>query len=117
MQFLRHPLTILSFLLFSGLFSLSLYSSWQRNQASSGQVAELEAEIAEMQQSVASLSQQAQTASSSGEMEKIIRDQLLMQKPGEVVMQLPPLSEIEEAEVVVDDALTTREKWWQLLFN
>jgi len=127
MQFLKHPLTILSFILFSGLFSLSLYSSWQRNQASSAQVTRLELEVAEMNLEVTALAEVTSSATSSLSLEKIIRDQLLMQKSGESVMQLlmqksgesvmqlPEITEKMASKVIASPTPQPQAEWLKLL--
>lgn len=117
MNFLKHPLVILSFTLFSVLFSLSLYSNWKRNQATSAQVAKLESEVAEMNSEVALLEDATVAASSSGAVEKIIRDQLLMQKPGEQVLQLPPIQKTEAVAPASQTSEITPWRAWLAVFS
>jgi len=118
MHFLKHPLVILSFTLFSLLFSLSLYSNWKRNQNTASQVALLEEEVQQMSSEVTQLEQAAKSASGSAATEKIIRDQLLMQKSGETVLQLP---EIETEKSVVaatgEKEQTIWQQWREVLFR
>lgn len=116
MQFLRHPLTILSFALLGLLFSLSLYSSWQRNKATSSQVAALETEVEKITQEVQDLSDVAAVASSAGTQEKIIRDQLLMQKEGEIIVQLPEIDLSQVKKIAPSPSPTPWEEWQKVLF-
>lgn len=116
MQWLRHPIAILAFTLFSGLFSLSLYSSWRQNQASGGQVHQLEQQVAQMTQEVASLETEVATASNSATQEKIIRDQLLMQKAGEQVMQIPEITNEAQNYSLVSPSPKPWDEWQEVLW-
>ncbi|MDQ3008321.1 MAG: hypothetical protein M3Q81_01870 [bacterium] len=91
MNYLRHPLTLLVFIILSGLFSLSLYANIQRNRSSTEQAAVLEQEIDKMTSDVSQLEAVVSQATSAANQEKIVRDQLLRQKPGEYVIQLPEI--------------------------
>lgn len=117
MNWLRHPLALLAFTLFSGLFSLSLYSSWRKNQASGGQVATLEQQVTQMTQELTALEKQLDIASSSASQEKIIRDQLLMQKPGERVMQIPDVPVETQTGPTATPSPTAWEEWQKILWE
>lgn len=69
-----------------------------------------------MEQSVTALAEQSQTASSSNQVEQIIRDQLLMQKPGEIVVQLPPLDSTSQTQIPTPEVHSPLSEWFQLLF-
>ena len=89
MRYLGHPIVILIFILLSAIFSISLYSGLERTRTSTEQVGVLEQELSQIASDVSLLEKQVQMASSSAAQEKIIRDELLMQLPGEVVVQMP----------------------------
>jgi len=92
MHYVSHPLVILIFTLLSLLFSFSLYSGLKRTRISTEQVDVLEQEVSQIASDVFQLEQKVKTASSAGAQEKIIRDELLLQLPGEVVIQMPELA-------------------------
>ena len=116
MRYISHPLAIIIFTLLSGLFSLSLYSGLQRTRVSSEQVGVLEQEIAQIASEVSGLEKQVQLASSSAAQEKIIRDELLMQKPGEIVVQMPSLTTTPEPVITTSSEVTPWQQWLELLF-
>lgn len=115
MRLLYHPLTILAFTLLSLIFALSLYSSRAKMRSSTEQISVLEQEIGQMASDVSDLEQQVQTATSSLSQEKIIRDELLMQRQGEIIVQLPPVEEIVVPEPSPSPTLTPWEEWRGLL--
>lgn len=95
MRLLYHPLTILATTLLAVIFALSLYTSRQKMRTSTEQISVLEQEVDQMANEVYQLNYQVQTATSSAAQEKIIRDELLMQKQGEIIVQLPPIDEVK----------------------
>jgi len=89
MRYLNHPLAIIIFTLLSAIFSFSLYSGMRITTNSAEQVAVLEQEIAQSTSEVLVLQEEEKRASSSATQERIIRDELLMLKAGDRVIQMP----------------------------
>ncbi|PIR58848.1 MAG: hypothetical protein COU69_03560 [Candidatus Pacebacteria bacterium CG10_big_fil_rev_8_21_14_0_10_56_10] len=82
---------VLLFLVISAIFFVSLRKTAQRATDSAEYVAELNQEISRLEEEVAELERRLETAQSDFTREKILRDELLLQKPGEQVVKLPPL--------------------------
>ena len=114
MRLLYHPLTLLAFTLLVVIFALSLHTSRQKMKTSTERIAVLEQEVDQMASEVYQLDYQVQTATSSAAQEKIIRDELLMQKPDEIIVQLPP---IDEVKVPMPSPSPSPEPWqeWRML--
>lgn len=116
MRWFLHPLVI-ALLTFAGLvFSYSLIANLQRTRNSTEHLAVLEQEIAEMASEVSGLENQLENAQSTEAQEKIIRDELLMQKPGETLVQLPELSKEDLPLPSPSPTPTPWEEWRELLF-
>jgi len=50
--------------------------------------------------------------------EKIIRDELLLQKPGEYTIQLPPIETTDKTTTIPSSTPTSpRQEWFAILFN
>ena len=116
MKWLQHPLIKVAFTLLSLVFSLSLYSSWKRHQATAQEVKQAEIQVAQLQQQVNQASQEVLSANDSASQEKIIRDELLMQKPGEIVLQIPTVKADEVPLPLPSPSPTNWEKWQKVLF-
>lgn len=116
MRLLYHPLTLLAFTLLSIIFALSLYSSRQKMRTSTEQISVLEQEVDQMASQVSDLELEVQDATSSTAQEKIIRDELLRQKPDEIIVQLPAIEEVKITLPSPSPAPTPWEEWKQLLF-
>jgi cell division protein FtsB len=111
-----HPLAIVVFTLIGAAFSYSLYSSSQKTRISTEQVAVLEQEITEMTSEVSELEQQVEAAQTPEMKEKIIRDQLLMQKDGEIVVQIPDIPESSYKRLTPQPSFEPWDEWEALLF-
>ncbi len=111
-----HPLAILVFTIIGAVFSYSLYSSSQKTRISTEQVAVLEQEIDQMTSEVSELDKQAQAAQTPEMKEKLIRDQLLMQKDGEIVVQIPEIPEFSYNRLQAQPSPEPWDEWEDLLF-
>lgn len=114
MQFLRHPLALLLITLLAGLFSLSLHFSVRKTQISSEQVQLLDQEMNQMASEVSALEDEVKQAGTPEMQEKIIRNELLMQKNGEYVVQLPSTGS-GNANLPPQASLSPWQQWWQML--
>lgn len=116
MRYLSHPLVILIFILLSGLFSFSLYSGLKRTRISTEQVGVLEQELSQIASEVSLLNEQVQTASTSAAQEKIIRDELLMQLPGETIIQMPDVAVTTIPQPTPSPSPSNWEQWRKILW-
>lgn len=112
---LKHPVVALLITIFAVLYYLSLDSSAQKATVSSNTVEELEQEVNQMSNEVAVLEKKLDTANHPVTQEKVIRNELLLQKPGEYVLQLPPI-EVEETPSPTVEKKTPWEEWQTVLF-
>lgn len=106
-KLLFHPVTILVFTVFILAGILSLQRTTREIRSSTETIQNLDQEINQIEGQVADLEAELEHASSEFAKEKIIRDELLMQKPGEFVIQMPPIpSPSPKGEI-----LTVRTPW------
>lgn len=112
---LKHPVVALLITIFAVLYYLSLDSSAQKATVSSNTVEELEQEVNQMSNEVAVLEKKLDTANHPITQEKVIRNELLLQKPGEYVLQLPPI-EVKETPPPTVEKKTPWEEWQAVLF-
>lgn len=87
-----HPLTAFLVTLVALVAVISLQRTVQKTRLSSENTRVLEQEVAKIASEISSLEKQALQAEHSITQEKIIRDELLLQKPGETIVQLPAVS-------------------------
>lgn len=115
MHWFSHPLVIALLTLAGLIFSYSLASNLHRTRSSTEHLSVLEQEIAEMASEVSELEQRASKAQSQEAQEKIIRDELLMQKEGEVIVQLPEINKNDLPLPSPSPSPTPWEEWKELL--
>ncbi|HYD35004.1 MAG TPA: septum formation initiator family protein [Vitreimonas sp.] len=112
---LKHPLTLL-IVLFSTLFILmSLYKTLEKTRSSSEAIGVLEQENVKMASEVSELEARLNQAETSLTQEKIIRNELLMQKPGEYVIQLPEVA-VTENQAQPTPSPSAWQEWKKVLF-
>lgn len=111
-----HPLTLIIFLLISGFFSFSMYQTVQKTQSSEQNLNKLEEEVGKMEQEVQQLENQLGESQSAYTQEKMIRDELLMQKPGEYVVQIPDLPDQTQQMTSIESDQSVWQQWQELLF-
>lgn len=101
------------------VFSISLYKSAQRTNISSQNLESLEQEVAEIEQEVAQLEESLETAKQPLAKEKIIRNELMMQKPGEYVIQIATEELSNQAKKLPNQEknLSPWQEWRQLYFS
>jgi hypothetical protein len=114
-RILFHPITALFVTGVAVLLWISFYLNGREISQSSGIIHELEQKVYQQEQDVKSLEEKVTKAKSPLTQEEIIRDQLLMQKPGEYVVQIPDLPEPVEEVKTVSTPLTPWEQWQELL--
>lgn len=111
---LFHPLTALIITVLAIVFFLSLQTNKNEISRSSDTIHLLEQEVDKISSETSVSEEKLEDAKSPLTKEKIARDELLMQKPGETILQLPPIEETDIPEV--DQPKTPWEQWKELLF-
>jgi cell division protein FtsB len=96
------------------LFSISLYKSAKRTSESAQDLAVLEKDIETMEQQLQGLREKEHQAEQPFTKEEIIRNELLMQKPGEYVVQIPETMENSDSPII-SPTPTPWEQWKALL--
>lgn len=87
-----HPLMAVLFTVLTILALLSLRTTSKRSQMTAQNVTELSRHLDETNRDINKLEQQLATTDQPERQDQLIRDLLLMQKPGEYVVQVAPTS-------------------------
>jgi uncharacterized membrane protein YhiD involved in acid resistance len=116
MKWLNHPLVVIFITILAVSFYYSLNQSILKNSSSQTEADILEAQVKKMTEETQQLEETLVKTSLPLEKEKQIRDQLLMQKPGEYVVQLA--NDQRKKTPVPDPVPTTSpiDSWKQLFF-
>lgn len=113
-----NPITLIFLTILSIIFSISLHKSAQKTTRSAHNLASVEQEVAQIETEVEQLELALESAEQPLAKEKIIRNELMMQKPGECVIQiadeLTQLAASTAAEI--KPTPTPWEEWRELLF-
>lgn len=116
-KIIYHPFIIIIFTVISIVFFLSLEKSSQKTEISSKNIEVLEQEIYEMSTQASELDEKIINADSEIFKEKVIRNELLLQKPGEKVIQISSFEGQKsgnESEVI--ETQKPLDAWLDLLF-
>lgn len=115
-KLLSHPITLALCTTLAIIFYVSLDKSTQTVHTSATTLQSLEQQNKKLDTEVKILEEQVQSAQTELAKEKIIRNELLLQKPGEYVVQLPEdiLQPHQKAE---DEAPETPWEAWKRLLN
>lgn len=116
-KLLTHPLTLIICTALTIVFFISLEQSNQTVKTSITNLQALEEQNTELAAEVGALETQVAAAQTNLAKEKIIRNELLLQKEGEYVVQLPPEDMEVASEVTADEAKTPWEAWKAVLFE
>lgn len=114
---LEHPLVII---LITGLF-LVLFTSLRRTSDKTAQsteeISSLEKEAYTLSKEVQTLQEELEYSKSQEYKEKIIRDQLLLKKENEYIVQLAvPEETVKDPDINPETTSTNQEKWLEILF-
>lgn len=112
---LKHPAIVLLVTILAVLYYLSLDSSARKADVSSETVGILEQEVDKMASDVSVLEKRLETADTPLAKEKVVRNEMLMKKEGEYVLQLPEIESSEPAPEVQQDK-TPWQEWQEILF-
>ena len=111
-----NPISFIGITIISIIFSISLYKSAQRTRYSTENLKSLEQEVAETEKEVAALETAIQESQQPFAKEQIIRNELLMKKTGEYVIQIPDELVSKTQSVVEAKKNSPWEEWQKLLF-
>lgn len=116
LKILQHPVVIGLFLLASGIYSLSLYNTTKKSSSNQKVVQQLEEELTALVAENTKLEERITQAQTPLEQEKIIRNELLLQKPGEKVIQIAEDIHLQNPEPEQPQPKTPWEEWQEVLF-
>lgn len=117
-QIIQHPLTLLATALLIGLFCLSLIESRQKTRISEESIRELQKSVDQLDQEVNLQARQVEQSQSQLYKDKIIRNELLQKKEGEIVLQIPEEALIGTIELESkNESLQPLTAWKNLIFN
>lgn len=116
MRILYSPLAVAFFTVVAGVICVSLYMNGRRIQQSALTVLKMEQEVASIEAKVNKVERTALEATSSAAKERIFRDELLLQRPGEYIVQVPDQPLPTPEPVVPEPSLTPWQQWQLLLF-
>lgn len=117
-RLLYHPLTAIIITILVGLFVLSLQKTRQKSDKADLVIKEWEQKIARQELELKQLEGNLSQEKLDFEREKMLRDELLLQKEGEIIFQLPPASgdAASSQEVLELNATTPWQEWQIILF-
>lgn len=115
-QLLEHPVTMIGITVLCVVFFISLHKSGNKLQSSSQSLDQMKQEIARLQEQNQALVDDIEDSQTPLAQEKMIRDQLLMQKPGEVIVQLGDAVPTE-TKTAAESAKSPLESWKSLLLE
>jgi cell division protein FtsB len=115
-KFLNHPLALLMFIFLSALYSFSLYKTTQKSSVSQDKSTALAQEIDRIVSENERLEGQLEQANTPLAQEKIARNELLLQKPGERVIQISENPSVTQAQKQTFQEKTVWEQWQEVLF-
>lgn len=114
---LAHPLTVIAFCLVCIVIVVGLRKTSQKSELSAETIDALSQEVAKTAKEVEELKKDAEFAGTDYAKEQIARNELLLQKPGEYVVQVVTPEVEGKNELIVEEKLTPRQEWWKLLFE
>ncbi len=114
-KLLFNPLSVLIVLALCGAIIWSLRQTSQKNSLTNQSLLQAKKEVEELKNTRQEMEQKTQQLQLPYAQEKIIRDELLLQKPDEAVIQLPALP--TAAPVILTPSPTPRpiDKWLKLI--
>jgi cell division protein FtsB len=116
-RWLFHPLTALSLTLLTLVMVISLRQTAQKTQISSEETMVLDQEVQKIASEISQLQEQVELAEHPFTQEKILRNELLLQKPGEYVVQLPEVSVPPQPQPTPSPSLTPWQAWQKVLLQ
>lgn len=113
----KNPIVIVITTILALVFWWSLAQTQRSISVINQDVTKLEQEVILMENEVGDLETTLQQATSAATREKIIRNELLLQQPGEIVVQIPYPDSEEEKRDADGTTETPLDAWGKLLFR
>jgi|GEM_PF-1275722 len=114
-RILFHPVVIIFVFILFLLFFLSLENTRKKAYEQFIRYKKHEEIIKQKQKELEQLEAEDKKLDSKFYQEKVLRDELLLQKEGERIIQLPPITELPEETIPTPTILKPLQSWWQLL--
>ncbi len=114
-QLLEKPFTILIATIITLLFIISLRKTASKSLISQHNIELLEQKLQAVNQQIITEQKDLETTSSEFAKEKVMRDELLLQKPGEYILQIPLEYQNSSSELQLPPS--TPVEAWKKLFN
>lgn len=111
-----NPLTFGAVLLVASLVGLSLHQTGKKANTAQQQLEHLEKNLQDLKNAIAEKTIEASRSAEPFVKEKIARDQLLWQKPGEVVIELPATTPSPKA-ATTQPTQTPLQAWQEVLLS
>ena len=116
-KLLYHPITILALTIVAIMFFFSLDKSSKKTQSSSENIRVLEYEIDQISNEIIGLEEKIELTESEQFKEKVVRNELLLQKPGEYILQIQENTEAKPENKLINKTktVTPLENWKEIL--
>lgn len=115
MKWIFHPLAVITLTIVSIILVYSLQTNTKEIKKSTERIDILDQENQKLATEIFQLEEQLEQARSDFLKEKIVRNELLLQKPGEYIVQID-IPATSSAQKNIDSELTPWQKWQQVLF-
>lgn len=122
-KILYHPIFIIFVTIIAIIFFFSLEKSSKKTQSSAGNIKILEQEVKIASEKLLVIDEKIAQTQSEQFIEKIVRNELLVQKPGEYVLQIPDKHEQVDTDCYTQPCTNTEtvqeqplQAWLDLLF-
>lgn len=113
-KILSNPVIIIVFSIFCLLAFASLRKNAAKTKVSSQNIAVLEKDIASLEEKIKKSQESLDAAQQPLSREKILRNELLMQKEGEYLVQLPNLE--QKVKNIAETPISPWQEWKKLIF-
>lgn len=119
-QLIFHPLVVIVFTIVSIVITFSLYSNAKEINSSTSTIKVLEDQVDVEKEKVDNLKIKLEQASQDFTQEKIVRDELLLQKPGEYIVQISKDNNHTQTDKQKTEHSKTDkpawQEWWEMVF-
>ena len=116
-RLLFHPFTLILATLMVILLIFLLRQTINKTRISPEQKTVLQQEVFKMTREISQLEAEKRLAQHPYTQEKILRNELLLQKPGEYILQVPPVSPLPLPSPVPSPSVTPWQEWQQKLLQ
>ena len=114
-KIIYHPFIVFIITIVGIIFFISLDKSSQKTDISNKNIEILEKEVNDISRQASELEERIIETESEAYKEKVIRNELLLQKPGEKVIQLPNLNNEEIEGPITSEKSKPIEEWLKLI--